>query len=177
MLAGAVCDQGKPSAKRRRRHMANSAAALRLQSDLKAISQSPPEGCMPFICISGSGASESFWATFGCWMAMHDLTCGLWCVNCRVPCAGAAPARLAMRTCLCGARRCLARTRASGRAGFSACGALQCPLAWCLTLPRRPCSPALVACCDDAAAVCGNIFTTGFQALLCEVLGNTLAPL
>ena len=30
------------------RHMANSAAALRLQSDLKAISQSPPEGCASF---------------------------------------------------------------------------------------------------------------------------------
>ena len=59
--------------------MANSAAALRLQSDLKAISQSPPEGCTSF---PGPGQSHS-----GLFLAIVQLLytpwSGLWCVNWR----------------------------------------------------------------------------------------------
>ena len=46
--------------------MANSAAALRLQSDLKAISQSPPEGCVP-----ESGPTEPLRAKFICCSSSH----------------------------------------------------------------------------------------------------------
>lgn len=103
--------------------MANSAAALRLQSDLKAISQSPPEGCAS---LPDLGPTESFWANSGyCTTAARAL---VWLVVCQVAlvhCAGAALVRPATRTCLCGVQRCSAQTKASGRVAYSACGALQ----------------------------------------------------